>query len=225
MISLCIPTKARPSIFKRMCLSALDNAFDPNDIEFVSYRENIDKSVYEYFGNHQEIIGDGGAISRKVNECQAIATGDIYMMISDDFVFETKEWDKAVEEVFNEYPDKIVMVWPDDKCYRSSFGQSMFLHRNWVETVGYFAAPYFVAQFIDNWWNDVANIINRKHFLRHTVVKHYCVADDDTHREHMKMNKEFNSKALYRSPEMQIKREEDAKKLQEFIDNWGNDNE
>lgn len=201
-----------------MCVSALETAADPDNIEFVCYRDIDDKTKYEFVGNYIEIIGKRVPGCDMLNDCQKIATGDIYMLMSDDFVFETKGWDKTVLDTFDKYPDKIVLVWLDDNCYRSRFAQSLFLHKNWVDTVGYFAAPYFATQYIDNWWNDIASIIGRKEFVRHFVVRHNWVADDETHAEYMERSKQSKSRAFYNSMEMQEKRKIDAGKLQRFID-------
>ena len=217
MISICLATRKRPDIFMRMCLSALKTADDIENIEFVSYHDIDDDSSYEYIGNHQEVYGERGSQSRAMNRCYDIAKGPIYMMIADDFVFETKGWDTAVIQAFEQYPDRIVLVWPDDLCYRSCFAQSLFIHKNWTETVGYLAAPYFQSQYIDNWWNDVARIIERKHFLRGIMVRHRHVDSDDVHKEYIYRCHQHRSRSLYRSIDMKVKREEDASKLLTFI--------
>lgn len=48
MISILLSTMSRPESFKKMCLPVLENATEPNDIEFINYCEKDDKSVYEY---------------------------------------------------------------------------------------------------------------------------------------------------------------------------------
>ncbi len=177
MISLCITSRGRPELFKRMCLSVLDNASDPNDIEFVTYRDNDDPSIYEYFGNHKEVISDRIIQSQMYNECYKIAIGPIYMFAADDVVFYTKEWDKYVKEAFDKSADKIIFVYPNDKFARSSFGTCGFLHKNWIDTVGYFTPPYFTAWYIDHWINDVAAKINRRVFLRLVVIREIGVEE------------------------------------------------
>ena len=156
MISIILPTRGRPEFFKRMCLSVLDNASEPNDIEFVSYRDNDDPSIYEYFGNHKEVSGNRINHSQTFNECYKIAVGPIYMFATDDMVFYTKEWDKHVKEAFDQSVDKIIFVYANNKYTRSSFGTVGFLHKNWIDTVGYFTPPYFAAWYTDHWINDVA---------------------------------------------------------------------
>src|SRR3989344_4010932 len=114
MISICLPTRGRPESFKKMCLSVLENAAEPDDIEFISYHDKDDTSIYEYVGNHKEIIGERIIQSAMFNECHKIATGPIYMFMVDDMIFDTKGWDKSVKEVFDRSSDKIIFVFPSD---------------------------------------------------------------------------------------------------------------
>ena len=80
MISICIPARGRPTIFKRFWDSVLDNASHPDNIEVISYHDNDDPSVYEYRGNHVEIIADRQRtpLSNTINECVKLAKGPIY---------------------------------------------------------------------------------------------------------------------------------------------------
>lgn len=224
MISICVPTRGRPEFFKRMCLSSLKNASNPNDIEFVIYRDNDDNSIYEYFGNHQEVVGDRINHSQTFNECYKIAAGPIYMLGADDMVFYTKEWDIRVKEAFDQSADKIIFAYPNDRYARSRFGTNPFLHKNWIETVGYFAPPYFAAWYSDYWLNDVATKINRRVFLRGAVIKeigideHAGQIDDKTQEEYDKRKHEYNCKGIYLSKEDE--RKKNAELLQYFIDHF-----
>jgi len=226
MISICLPTRGRPEFFKRMCLSVLDNASEPNDIEFISYHDNDDASIYEYFGNHKEVVGDRINHSQTFNECYKIAVGPIYMFAADDMVFYTKEWDKHVKEAFDQSVDKIIFVYANNKYTRSSFGTIGFLHKNWINAVGYFTPPYFAAWYTDHWINNVAAKINRRVFLRQVVLKEIGVdentrqIEDKTYIEYMKRRHENNCKEIYLSKEAE--RERDAQILQDFINNFKN---
>jgi len=224
MISVCLPTRARPEFFKRMCLSVLDNALEPNDIEFISYHDNDDASIYEYMGNHKEVVAERINHSQTFNECYKIAAGPIYMAGADDMVFYTKDWDKSVKEAFGQSADKIIFVYANNQFTRSSFGTVYFLHKNWIDVVGYFTPPYFAAWYSDHWINDIAKKINRRVFLRSVVIKELGVdestrqVEDKTNMEYWKRRHENNCKEIYLSKEAE--RGENAQLLQDFIDNF-----
>lgn len=218
MISICLPTRGRPESFKQMCLSALENAFEPNDIEFVSYHDKDDDSVYEYVGNHKEVVGERMLQSATFNECQKIAKGPIFMFMVDDMVFETKGWDTIVRETFEASNDKILFAYPNDGIgHHAGFGVVGFMHKNWIDTVGYFLPPYFAAQRADNWINALAGRIGRRVCLEHVSLKHTSLFEDKSPAEKEKMN---NAKRIYYSKERHDERERDAMRLQSFIDNY-----
>ena len=217
MISICLPTRGRPESFKKMCLSVLENASEPDDIEFVSYHDKNDKSVYEYVGNHTEIIGERIIQSEMFNMCQKVATGPIYMWTCDDIHFAdtNKGWDILIKKTFDKSKDKIIFVHPNDRYHRSRFGVVGFLHKNWIKTVGYFLPPYFNTGQADKWINDLANIINRRVFLRAIRITNTRIADDLTHQDYLTNVR--TSRHLYWSKKDE--RDKDAKLLQDFIDN------
>ncbi len=190
MISICLPTRGRPESFKNMCVSVLDNAFDPDNIEFVVYRDNDDTSVYEHVGNYKEVVGDRIIQSQMYNECLKAAEGPIYMFAADDIIFYTKDWDKSVKEAFDNSADKIIFVHPRGR--NDNFGSVGFLHKNWIDTVGYFLPPYFTAGKSDRWINYIADKISKRVCLEQVKMRHLGAGDDKTHIEYLKRGKVIN---------------------------------
>jgi hypothetical protein len=221
MISICLPSRGRPEFFKAMCMSALDTASDPDDIEFVVYRDDDDLSVYEYTGKHKEGRGERSSIKQSgmYNECYKVAEGPIYMFAADDIIFYTKGWDKIVKEVFNKSVDKILFAHPDseytDEYGNPHLGAVGFLHKNWIDTVGYFMPPYFEALYADNWINNLAMRVNRKVVLQSIVINHVSAKQDTTKTESLRHAAE--SKTLYLTKEKEMERTRDADLLQSFI--------
>ena len=153
------------------------------------------------------------------NECQKIAKGPIYMFMVDDMVFESKSWDKAVIEAFEKSNDKILFVYPSDGIGRHvNFGAIGFLHKNWIDTVGYFIPPYFPAFYADKWINELAIRLNRRVYLGQMIVENLLILDDQTHKEYeVKIN---DSRRIYHSGGKKKERTRDLQLLQNFIDNF-----
>lgn len=214
-ISLCTVTRKRPLIYRRLVVSALDTATYPDNIELVTYRDDDDETRYDTFKNSIEIVGPRILYAEMWNECARKATGEILMQVPDDFVFETNGWDEMVYQAFNTFPDKILMVFPYDGIeHHKGFGTTFFLHRNWIDTIGYFVPPYFVGYYIDNWVNGVADSLGRRYEINATV-RHVWVEHDDTHQEYIARTKQMNSRKLY--AQLRPKRVEDINKLKTFI--------
>ena len=164
MISLCVPTRNRPDIFKTMCLSVLETASDPSNIEFAVYRDDDDESVYEFVGNYSETKGKRIYPNAAMNECMKIGTGPIYLFMPDDIIFHTKGWDQQVLEAFEKSNDKIIFVYFKDHHAGPKYGAIGCLHKNWVDTVGYIFHPELCRRG-DVWVNEIAKRRNVMSFV------------------------------------------------------------
>lgn len=219
MISLCTPTRNRPGPFKQMCLSVLNNASDPDSIEFVVYRDNDDESAYEYVGNYKEIRGKRLYADPSINQCQKIATGPIYIFMPDDIIFETKGWDEQVKDAFDKSADKIIFVYFNDHYLRSNYGSIGCLHKNWVDTVGYFLNPN-LCRAGDHWINLVARSINRMVYINGVGYRDQRIIEDQTHKEFLVEMERSKYEERYDSESMKTERAKNAQLLQKFIDNF-----
>lgn len=215
MISLCLATKNRPDHFREMWESALSTADHPDNIEVCSYHDFDDSSPYEYPPNHKEVFGPKDTtILVMMNEAQKVATGPIFMFIADDFIFETKGWDTEVLREFDKYPDKIVLLCPDGDCWgRWGYGSLGFVHKNWVDAVGYFIPPFRGAESADRWINEIAVNLGRR-----VVLKSSCIhlnERDDVHLSNHRRNRGWRGR--YISKEMVERRKEDTEKLRKVM--------
>lgn len=189
MISLLTPTRGRPTNMLRLCRSAEETADNPNNIEIVFYIDNDDEISLNQFHEICDIgfainvyaqIGERILMSNMWNECYKIAAGSIYMYCGDDIIFRTEKWDKEIIEVFDKYNDKIVLVHgrdgfeesPNTTNWNEQLATHGFIHRNWVETVGYFFPPYFSSDVNDAWLSAVAIALNRKVYLPDIFTEH-----------------------------------------------------
>ena len=105
-------------------------------------------------------------------------------------------------DVFDGYPDRIVFVHGRDGIHDASFGTHGFIHRRWVDTVGYFVPPYFSSDYNDTWLNEVANALGRRVYLPGLYTEHmHPVAGkapwDATYHERMERHTRDGVDALY----------------------------
>lgn len=239
-ISILCPTRGRPEFLYDFIYSALGTAANPNKLEFVFYTDNDDEKSNVFFKNNlcflekdfegkfnsdiqiKRINGNRIVLSQMWNACYEISTGEILMHSGDDLRFRTKNWDQIVIDKFCEYEDKIVFVYGYDGYQTKDFGTHGFIHKNWVETVGYFVPPYFVSDFNDTWLNDVAKSINRHVYVDiYTEHLHPIVGKhtwDKTHQERKVRHKQQNPKQIYNNK--LFERQSDALKLNNFIKNF-----
>ena len=173
LISLLVPSRGRPTDHARMIESAIEHATYPRRIEVVTYLDDDDPQVgfywrpnrSEYHGGALGKILKGKRIllSEAWNECFRASAGEIVMHCGDDIVFRTPGWDTIVRQTFQRFPDRIVLVHGDDMSVNTdALATHGFLHRRWIETVGYFLPPLFSCDWNDVWLTEVADMIGRR---------------------------------------------------------------
>ena len=227
--SLLAPTRKRPAGMERSCTEAFRTAKNPEKVEVIYYiddddPESVDKAeelAKNYNVNY--IVGDRIVLSEMWNKCHEKAKGEYFFTFSDDVILSTPDWDTIVENKFLEFDDRIAFVYGDDltpALQNNSFGTHGFLHKNWVEAVGYFFPPYFSSDYNDTWLNEVSKSIGRHCFVD-IVAEHLHpnvgkAEFDQTHQERMERFRSDNVTAIYneKAPE----RREDAIKLRNFIE-------
>tara|TARA_E500000305_G_scaffold93933_1_gene82653 strand:- start:6 stop:716 length:711 start_codon:yes stop_codon:yes gene_type:complete len=232
-ISLLCPTRKRAHFMKDMWKSALETCSNSNNIEVVFAIDQDDsESIEAYFGmssdNTKAVLSPrlDGNLSEMWNRCQRIATGEIFLHCGDDLRFRTQDWDTKVIEEFNKYDDKIALVYGDDGVRKDDLATHGFIHKNWVDVVGYFLPPYFSSDMNDYWLTTVARNIDRLIKIDiYTEHLHPAVGKgemDITHKERIARGSRDNVRELYHSKEQE--REEDCKKLKKYIKETQEDN-
>lgn len=229
-LSLLLPTRQRRSNLLRLAESIVDTATDPDSIELVVYVDNDDPSYndlllpMDWTRMEGPRVHDDGLVnlSAKWNQCFASSYGDIIMHCGDDIVMRTQGWDDTVYEAFDATPDKILFAFGRDGIQdANNFGTHGFIHRRWVEIVGYLFPPLFVSDYNDAFLNDVAKLIGRHQEIPiYTEHMHFCAhkAQIDTNTaERLQRHASHRPEDLYHSPQVQEMIKEAAGKLRGAI--------
>lgn len=173
LISLLVPSRGRPTEHSRLVQSATELATHARRIEIVTYLDNDDSHSGHYWAPRNGTFY-GGALGRVIhgerillseawNECYRQASGEIVMHCGDDIVFRTPGWDTIVRQTFRRFPDRILLAHGDDMSVNTdALATHGFLHRRWVDTVGYFLPPLFSCDWNDVWLTEVADLIDRR---------------------------------------------------------------
>lgn len=222
MISVLVPTRNRPESVQRLLDSALSTSrFIP---EFIFYVDEDDTSSIDVIHEHdavtQILVGPRVVLSEMWNRCSELAKFDVMMHCGDDIVFRSRDWDERVLHEFDAWDDKIIFVHGRDGFQDANIGTHGFLHRNWVDTVGYFVPPYFSSDYNDLWLTEVADALGRRRYLPEIYTEHmHPVAGkgtwDQTHQDRLVRHRRDNVEQLYRDHAEQ--RAIDISKLDAFI--------
>ena len=173
MISILLPSRGRPDNLRRLHSSVAITSV--NMPQFSLYAD-LDDPVTARVGEQLGMVVTTGpriVMSHMWNLAQRAASGDIFMLCGDDVIFRTPGWDLEVERQFAAVPDRILFLHGDDLSgHASVLGTLGFLHRRWVDTVGYFVPPIFSCDYCDTWQNWVADQLGRRLYLPDLVTEH-----------------------------------------------------
>ena len=170
LISVLLPSRGRPDALLAMVNSLSATAAHRRRIEVIVYLDEDDPALSDYW---KLIFNDTVAVHyhveprRLLSECwnfaASKANGEILMHGGDDVQFATPGWDQQVRDAFAASQDKILLVQGDDLSpNRETLATHGFLHRRWVETVGYFLPPLFSCDWNDVWITEVADMLGRR---------------------------------------------------------------
>jgi len=192
-IALMCPTRNRMNKLLTLISSLLTTVEDPHNIYLVLGVDEDDPAIEHYnylqrnlkfieiikFKNEGKFLG----LSTMWNKMASVYpnTVDIFAMIGDDMVFMTKDWDQKIIEEFENGPkDKILMVHCNDGvrgkdnkyATMAPFPVNFFVHKNYVNTVGYFVEPFIENIHQDTWCDFIFGKLKRKKYRHDILIKH-----------------------------------------------------
>lgn len=199
MISVLCPSRGRPG-FARELLESMRATEEYQTNELILRLDEDDHTIEEYRRNVagsdvQVIIGARVVLSQCWNEAYEKARHDVAMLCGDDIRFRTTGWDAQVLNEFEKVPDRLVLVHGRDGIQDDRVATHPFLHRNWVDTVGYFVPPIFASDYNDLWLTEIADQVQRRRYLPGLYTEHmHPVAGkgpmDQTHLERLTRHRE-----------------------------------
>jgi len=196
MISFCCPSRGRPELAKRLVDTATET--QKGETEFLFYLNDDDPKLEQYRDlldeKHYE-IGPNQSTCWSWNLMCDKASHDVVMLMGDDVQVLTKDWDQKIVDQINKYEDKILMVVPTDGRMKGTraldfheptlWGDTPLpsahfaVHKNWTNTLGYLAPPFFWHWYVDTYTQKVARTLNRCLYLPTVEFKAKKIISDD----------------------------------------------
>lgn len=225
-ISVVVPTRNRPEWIRRLWQSAKDTASDMP--EFCTYIDDDDKlsvPVCKELGIKYK-QGPQKVYTQNYNEAASLATGSILFDVADDFIFRELHWDYKVINEFTKVDDKLILVHGFDGTEGSENATHFFVHKHWVNTLGYLFPPYFRWANADVWMTKVAKAIGRQVYIPTMLVEHMHLCQgkataDGTYKEASERIRKYawaDIRGYHSLDECKADIEADAEKLRKAID-------
>jgi hypothetical protein len=143
------------------------------NIEIILYLNDDDPLLDQYINNIKNatiIVGPDQSTSYSWNLMAKKASYDILFLIGDDTMVETDNWGPLIIREFDKVPDKILMVAPKAGSLGKTKCPHFFLHKNWVNALGYYLPPHFYHHYVDHWIRDIAVSLRRYVHLENFVM-------------------------------------------------------
>lgn len=154
-ISILHPSRNRAHIAHKVMRSWLENASEPNSIDYVLSIDTDDQTQHIYkrlFLGRRMIINPNKNVVMASNEAAKVATGDIFVLVSDDFEC-YKNWDLDIVKAFE---GKSGFVLKTFDGIQERIVTLPIMDRKYYEDHGYFYHPEFEHLFCDTYMTAMA---------------------------------------------------------------------
>ena len=184
-IALLCPTRERIGSVKRLMDSILATTTDLENIVLYLGVDSDDPTkteLEELIAGHTFIksivipsdgtfIGLGKIWNLMVEE----VPDQIFAMIGDDMVFETKNWDVEILNEFEKSGDEIILVHCNDgmRGANDPLAVNSFISRKYYETFVYYVREEWKYEYHDTWLHDVFTRLKRRVYRHDIVIFHH----------------------------------------------------
>ena len=177
MISLLMPTRKRVRLLDRFVQSLLDTTSAIDDIELILCIDEDDEESRLYEDRRvsiKKVIVPPGLTMGALNiKCFELSAGDYIMLVNDDIILRTKNWDCIIKPILNSYKDSVFLLHFNDLLFREKMCTFPFLSRKVCLAIGV-CAPFYKRYRIDDHIYDtfalLAHIGHRRIFYFEDVI-------------------------------------------------------
>lgn len=180
--SLILPTRERPILLKRLLDSIADTVSEPERLEIVLYVDEDDVESRNVSHSSLFIVKQIGPRPRKsmgaiIGECFKASRGRNIMLLNDDVVFRTKDWDVKVLEGLSRFPDNVVLVYGKDRYYDAEMCTFPILPRTTCDLMEGICPSDYYSHCIDSHVFDIFERLSslghdRSVYLPNVVFEH-----------------------------------------------------
>ena len=163
-ISLLLPTRKRKKLVTRLFKSIIKNTANLGLIEVILYVDDDDKesqSITEPKLNIKKIIGPRKSMGACNTVCFMLSKGQIIMLINDDMIIRTKNWDEYIMNLHNIFNDRIYLAYGNDLMKKSNLCTFPIISRKFCNLIKYPFPIEYKGAFIDTHLFDIFQRIKK----------------------------------------------------------------
>jgi len=156
--SLILPTRDRPKLAYRLLKSIRETTSNIDKIEVVLYldEDDADSQQIDYPGVPLlKIVGNDKNMGVIINKCYDKSQGKFIMLINDDMIFRTKNWDDKIINEFANFSDGIAIIYGNDLYYGKRVPTFPILSRIACEIMGHVCPVEYKKHCIESHLFDI----------------------------------------------------------------------
>ena len=180
-ISLLLPTRSRVALVYRLFDSLVRTTAELQGLEVVLYVDEDDPASQEI--SHPtlslvKIVGTRGMAMGSMNRaCYAASRGRYVMLINDDLLFRTHEWDIRILDTVRQFSDEIALIYGNDLDQEDAVPTFPILSRTTCDVLGEICPRAYLDLYIDVHLLDIFKQLrrlghNRILYLSDVVFEH-----------------------------------------------------
>lgn len=186
LISIIVPTRARLEKLKRFFDSLAATTANPGLVEIILVVDQDDTQtlVFQHSGMpFKLVVVPPGLTMGELNRAgYAASQGNFVMLLNDDVVARTNRWDEKILEVFQTFPDEVVLVHVNDMIFQEKLCTFPFVTRAYCEIAGSICPDDYDRYRIDDHIYNVFNLLavlgkKRIIYLPQVVFEHTNTGD------------------------------------------------
>ena len=179
-ISLLLPTRGRPHLVQRFFQSLIAQTANLKDVEVVLYVDEDDLQSHHLNCDGVSlvrIIGPRLSMGAYNQTCLDRSSGEIVILMNDDVVIRTPDWDQIVVDVVRKIPDQIYLAYPTDLYWGNMLCTFPILPRRVCEIMARPFPDEYQSWHIDRHILDIFKRLkhmdqDRIFYLHHVVFEH-----------------------------------------------------
>ena len=208
-ISVICPTRKRTKDVARLVKSILDTCSDSKQIEAIFVIDDDDTESIKFINNLAEkvdltiktvVVGRNKFIfSDLANQAIPVSEGELFLAIGDDGVFRSENWDLEIIQEFETVDDRILLLHFNDLSgHAHQLAGHLAVHKNWIDTVGYFSPPWFNGDWGDWWLTHIGDGAGRRKYRQDIIIENLNIQfnkaePDETYHQHKLRREAFGS--------------------------------
>lgn len=172
--SIILPTRDRPKLLVNLFKSLEDTTKNLDKIEVILYLDPEDKESFKVSSTKfkiKKIVGQNDTMGNITRRCFEETCGKYIVLLNDDIIIRTLDWDMAVLDAFSKFPDEIAMVYPNDLYYRKRMCCFPILTRKVAILLDNIVPKEYGRHSIDSHIFDIFYKLTKKGFKRAIYLK------------------------------------------------------